>query len=53
MKIPQKNCFEKVKIEEENKKKILTYLKYHIYHSYSMNFMMLLLQRFRPFLMFE
>ena len=42
----QKNyCFEKVKIEEKNIffQNETTYFKYHIYHSYSINFMILLI----------
>ena len=44
-KIPKSDCFEIIKIEEKKykKKDLPTYLKYLIYHSYSMNLMILLI----------
>ena len=62
-KIPKNDCFEKVKIEEKNICFFLdstTYFKYHIHHSYSMHFMILLvsfvvcniLDHFLPFHVF-
>ena len=43
-KTPKTDCFDRGKIEEKSYffKDSTTYFKYHIYHSYCMNFMILL-----------